>query len=515
MAQLPSNGAPTSAPKPPDLRTRPFRTIPPHPPRRSNSPPRNTSNNNDRIFVVNMLEKSTTVVFNERIPRPAARGYRSRPPGPFMNAVQQQAPTAHTYSQMIHLRTHLMAIHTYVRRPWLLNCPAELIDLVAKFLSRNDFLSFRTACKDVHQKTLYHLNNSHLLEKKVAMTTNSRAGLASLIELAHYPDFASRIRKVTIHIETSTFVWGTALAPLCDLYGDRKHGYWTQHFNHPRLELEQRSVDLTLLLICLRLLPALDTFEITDLPYDWTLKASSKDDSSAPKESRSITAPHFGRVVPVLTANFCTMCSRAIPDPAGEQCHHFTMMLGALASLACSQAEFYWTTGHYGLPLSSAESLIRGLQGQTFPFPVRAHISGLRVTPFVNTFCSYRLNSLTLQTLAMTGTDLENLLDRYTPSLQRHRLKDCKVLADVCIHAPTTTVGVETLAAVVFGDEISESELKAYHDRDIHGFKRWVEDGRASPEQERSRDLVGWRLEGENVEAGLRSMMQNVRLLLT
>ncbi|KAF2817996.1 uncharacterized protein BDZ99DRAFT_565531 [Mytilinidion resinicola] len=166
--------------------------------------------------------------------------------------------------QLILLRHHQTAVHTYVKRAWLLDCPGEIVDTICTFLERNDFLTFRSASKILHQKTLFHLNNRHLKEKRVFLSPTSRRGLGSLVELVDFPEFARRVHEVTLYIRDCSFLWAS------EIYGEAAtrpgEGRWAQHFNHTPMELGKRAVDQALLLICLQKLPELEYICFEDFP---------------------------------------------------------------------------------------------------------------------------------------------------------------------------------------------------------------------------------------------------------
>ncbi|KAF2502162.1 hypothetical protein BU16DRAFT_532549 [Lophium mytilinum] len=83
----------------------------------------------------------------------------------------------------------------------IVNCPSEIVDLIAQFLPRNSFLALRRTCKDLHKKCEYHLTTRHLKQKRVILAKQTNAGLDSLIGLAHHELYAARVQKIALELE--------------------------------------------------------------------------------------------------------------------------------------------------------------------------------------------------------------------------------------------------------------------------------------------------------------------------
>ncbi|KAF2817997.1 uncharacterized protein BDZ99DRAFT_470924 [Mytilinidion resinicola] len=321
-------------------------------------------------------------------------------------------------------RPHDIAVHTYIRRSWLLNCPGEIVDLISQHLSRSDFLEFRSTCKDIHQKTLYRLNNIHLPNKTLTLASNSRAGLNSLVGLAGHQKFAARVRQVTIQVQDSSFLWGKEISPLQHYFGDPalafEEGLWTQHFNNPSMQMEQRAIDLAIVLVCLSKLTALKTVELIDIPSGWipVQHAQARKDlqeaKKAVKKSKSAIGtsnvhvqnggPHPGTAddrlsraaqlykkvmensrageagKPVgaytpysITTKHCGICKRPpFKNRASKKCIHFQVFLDALVLLARSQSDLVWSMGVYQLPSTMANHVAHAL-GSLLPTTFKLH----------------------------------------------------------------------------------------------------------------------------------------------
>ncbi|KAF2501949.1 hypothetical protein BU16DRAFT_554009 [Lophium mytilinum] len=358
----------------PDWRTRPALPMRPAPPPDYYWPPKSE----EEVAAADMALQSPNQVLPFTLPpRPRFE--------PFTNG------TFSSQGQIILYRQHLTSIHAYVRRPWILECPGELIDLIAKFLPRNDFLSFRGLCKSIHEKSLHHLRNTHLIEKRVVLASSSRAGLNSLIDLLYHPQFASLVRKVTIHIEDSSFIWANNLSAV-GKYGNGNLDRWMQHFNHPRLEPEQRFVDLVLLLRCLQKLPGLETINITDIRSGWVHdgieNAKKHSEFLISATTRQIEADGGIYACPLLlgtdgvrysVANFCKKCNRLIEVP---QCFHFHAIVDALLTLSRTQIDVCTNLGQYDIPRSFVNVLVKDLKKGTLRVPYQPCLPALREISF-------------------------------------------------------------------------------------------------------------------------------------
>ncbi|KAF2501948.1 hypothetical protein BU16DRAFT_554008 [Lophium mytilinum] len=292
---------------------------------------------------------------------------------------RQDFPPA-TSTKLILLRPHLTAVYTYVKKAWLLDCPGEILDSISTFLERNDFLAFRSACKTIHLKTLFHLNHRHLKEKRISLSPTSRRGLDSLVELVNFPEFARRVHTVTLSIRDCSFLWAS------EIYGEAatRHGEgrWAQHFNHTPMELGKRAVDQALLLISLQKLPELEYINFEDVPRNSSngqeLITSANElanpnpngddfEDSFPPLLRDVTKKNGYRSDPSLFVDGvqrATTNDRPLPDtfvnlqhcnkcrkPARiGQCIHLNMFVRALTVIAVDKDHVLQLLHYYDVP---------------------------------------------------------------------------------------------------------------------------------------------------------------------
>ncbi|KAF2502146.1 hypothetical protein BU16DRAFT_554220 [Lophium mytilinum] len=580
----------------------------------------------DRIFVAYWVDGSC-ILLDQRIAR-------TQPP--------QKPPKSLPVSESTPLEIHL-GFYSKLRQPfldqtsgWLIPKRPHDIAVHTYHLSRSDFLEFRSTCKDIHQKTLYRLNNFHMPNKTLALASNSRAGLNSLVGLAGHQKFAARVRKVTIQVQDSTFLRGEIIAPFQYYFGDPslafEEGLWTQHFNNPSMQMDQRAVDLAIVLVCLSMLPALETIELVDLPSPWipvqharawknlqeakkavekpwsavrALRNLGRDSGPYPSTDndrlsratrlyKNITensrAGEAGKPVGdytpySITTRHCGICNQPpFQDRTWGKCIHFQVFLGALDLLAQSKSDLIWSMGVYQLPLTTVGYITR-CSDNSFPrkftldglleivykishhkgsddmlpndglatihnfilklfgastvlhtlsidgadgthFPSKTHrLCG----PVASRLASDSLSTLLLQDFKLSALDLNNLFKRYATTLSTVHLKGvCLVcqydawspvlstlltskapLEELFIHAPTLSSAPNGWwGMVVFGDDVSEAELKAARFRGGR-FRTWRQIGQDAPHQEVNRDLVGWRFCGPDVEYGVKFLVLN------
>ncbi|KAF2502163.1 hypothetical protein BU16DRAFT_587256 [Lophium mytilinum] len=200
----------------------------------------------------------------------------------------------------------------------LLECPGEIIDIIAQCLPRNSFLALRGTCNDMKEKTTYHFEQRHGQEKRLALD-RSRAGLHSLVEIASQSSFAKRVRKVVVECgNLKAFI-------VCSL----RNGPTRQcesicpdlYFHDAMLDLgmlvvSKYTVDFGLFIASLAALPELETIEITD---------------EQPKDLLD-RHPLFetGGAVPFMNNKRCHRCRQSATV---GRCVHLTMLSKALQGL--------------------------------------------------------------------------------------------------------------------------------------------------------------------------------------
>ncbi|KAF2817800.1 uncharacterized protein BDZ99DRAFT_470754 [Mytilinidion resinicola] len=202
----------------------------------------------------------------------------------------------------------------------LLDCPGELVDIIAQYLPRNSFLDLRATCKDMKEKTTYHFERRHVQEKRLALG-GSRAGLHSLVEIASQPSFAKRVHKVVVeggNLNTLVVLkarqslgreCGTLCPELC--------------FHDCTLDLgvlvvDSRTVDFGLFIASLATLPALEVVEITDETR------KTKDLLDRPPLFDDRAAARF------MNKERCFRCKQSA---TAGRCVHLTMLSKALLGL--------------------------------------------------------------------------------------------------------------------------------------------------------------------------------------
>ncbi|KAF2502160.1 hypothetical protein BU16DRAFT_532548 [Lophium mytilinum] len=455
----------------------------------------------------------------------------------------------------------------------LLDFPAEIIDHIAQFLPRNSFLALRATCTDLQQKTDYHFSRRHLKEKHVVLKFNrSRAGLLALVELASNASFANCVQKVVIGMDCGYYPYAVhRITPHSYRYNTGKLG-WPAYFLDPPLEQSRSdggvAVAMSVLFASLAALPSLEVLEFVDAPdnAEGTL-LPAQDILHSQRAKPFVDLSWCNRCKKPSVFGQCvhkTMLCKAVAHMTEFRVDlpDHTHALGLSSLLPDIKATW---PGEHGRRLEldllreihfsgEHDSLYQydryywSLWQDLFNYSPQLEHLNLNGSMIPSSrlwdqcwssvnLPSGLLTSLSLHGLNISSNKLAALFQQNGASLHHVSLDGVMLTRTTFPYQfPPIDVFLNVLAQYaeklkyifiraifhknrpyLFGDETSSERLQAYLSHESkrvrdENFSIWRFSGPNAQATSNSRDLTGWKFEGEEVEAGLVFLRDNARL---